>query len=65
MPAVPGWRARRRSRPYPVVDYGPYLACMNGSTLTIGALARAAGVGVETVRFYERKGLLAPPPRTR
>jgi len=38
---------------------------MNGSTLTIGALARAAGVGVETVRFYERKGLLAPPPRTR
>lgn len=32
--------------------------------LTIGALARAAGVGVETVRFYERKGLLLEPPRT-
>ena len=28
---------------------------------TIGALARAAGVGVETVRFYERKGLLKRP----
>ncbi|MFM8272364.1 MAG: MerR family DNA-binding transcriptional regulator [Gemmata sp.] len=27
----------------------------------IGQLAKAAGVGVETVRFYERKGLLAPP----
>jgi len=37
---------------------------MNEPTLTIGALARAAGVGVETVRFYERKGLLARPPRT-
>lgn len=33
------------------------------SDLTIGALARAAGVGVETVRFYQRKGLVAEPPR--
>lgn len=32
-------------------------------TLTIGALARAAGVHVETIRFYQRKGLLAVPPR--
>ncbi|MGH6705905.1 MAG: MerR family transcriptional regulator [Sphingomicrobium sp.] len=31
--------------------------------LTIGTLARAAGVGVETVRFYQRRGLLAEPPR--
>jgi MerR family copper efflux transcriptional regulator len=31
--------------------------------LTIGALATAAGVGVETVRFYERRGLLPRPPR--
>ena len=31
----------------------------------MGALASAAGVGVETVRFYERKGLLSRPPRTR
>ncbi len=31
--------------------------------LTIGALARRAGVGVETVRFYEREGLLARPIR--
>ncbi len=35
------------------------------STLTIGALAHSAGVGVETIRFYERKGLLPEPPRTR
>lgn len=31
--------------------------------LTIGALAVDAAVGVETVRFYQRKGLLAVPPR--
>ncbi|MCG8458030.1 MAG: MerR family DNA-binding protein [Holophagales bacterium] len=31
--------------------------------LTIGKLADRAHVGVETVRFYERRGLLEPPPR--
>ena len=31
--------------------------------LTIGAFARAGGVGVETVRFYQRKGLLPIPRR--
>ncbi|MGK5085044.1 MerR family DNA-binding protein [Bdellovibrionota bacterium FG-1] len=31
------------------------------SQLTIGRLAKAAGVGIETVRFYERKGLLRKP----
>ncbi|MAE73120.1 MAG: heavy metal-responsive transcriptional regulator [Bdellovibrionaceae bacterium] len=30
-------------------------------TLTIGKLAKAAGVGVETIRFYERKKLLRQP----
>jgi len=28
--------------------------------MTIGKVADAAGVGVETVRFYERKGLVKP-----
>lgn len=32
-------------------------------TFTIGRVARAAGVGVETVRFYERRGLIRRPPR--
>jgi len=31
--------------------------------LTIGVLAGRVGVGVETIRFYERKGLLRRPPR--
>ncbi|PNU06145.1 MerR family transcriptional regulator [Novosphingobium guangzhouense] len=30
-------------------------------TLTISELARAGGVGVETVRFYQRKGLVHDP----
>ena len=30
---------------------------------TIGGLARAAGVGVETVRYYQRRRLLPEPPR--
>jgi Hg(II)-responsive transcriptional regulator len=34
------------------------------STLTIGKLASAADVGVDTVRFYERAGLLKKPPRS-
>src|SRR5262245_20401674 len=32
-------------------------------SLTIGNVARAAHVGVETVRFYERRGLLEQPER--
>lgn len=31
--------------------------------LSIGQVARLAGVGVETVRFYEREGLLHQPAR--
>ena len=32
--------------------------------LTIGAFARMAGVNVETIRFYQRKGLLTEPDRS-
>lgn len=31
--------------------------------LTIGQVAKQAGVGVETIRFYERRGLIAEPKR--
>ena len=34
-----------------------------GGYVTIGEMAKSAGVGVETVRFYEREGLLPEPPR--
>lgn len=32
---------------------------------TIGAFAEAAGVNVETVRFYQRKGLISEPDKPR
>lgn len=51
-----------------VVRYGLYASSrvcgvvpMRG--LKIGQVAKRAGVGVETVRFYERKGLIQEPPR--
>src|SRR5438067_11123771 len=37
---------------------------MNVKSLTIGRLAREVGVNLETVRYYERRGLLPKPPRT-
>lgn len=33
------------------------------SSYTIGELARAVGVNVETIRFYQRKGLMPQPDR--
>jgi Hg(II)-responsive transcriptional regulator len=32
-------------------------------TLRTGELAKRAGVNIETLRFYERRGLLPEPPR--
>lgn len=32
-------------------------------SFTIGGLARTVGVNVETIRFYQRRGLLAEPQR--
>jgi MerR family transcriptional regulator, mercuric resistance operon regulatory protein len=34
---------------------------MNTPLLTIGRLASTAGVGVETIRYYQRRGLLPTP----
>ena len=31
---------------------------------TIGGLARRSGVNIETIRYYEREGLMPRPPRT-
>lgn len=33
-------------------------------SLTIGRVAREGGVNLETIRYYEREGLLPKPPRT-
>lgn len=37
---------------------------MDMGVLTTGQLAQASGVGVQTLRYYERIGLLRRPPRT-
>lgn len=37
---------------------------MNSNSFTTGQLAREAAVNLETVRYYERRGLLPKPPRT-
>lgn len=36
---------------------------VQGQDLTIGSLADAGGVGIETIRFYQRRGLLSIPTR--
>ena len=33
-------------------------------SMTMGALAKQAGVKIDTIRYYERRGLLPKPPRT-
>ena len=33
--------------------------------LSIGELARQANVNIETIRYYERRGLIAEPPRNK
>jgi MerR family mercuric resistance operon transcriptional regulator len=37
---------------------------MDDASMTIAGVADAAQVGVETVRYYERRGLIAQPTRT-
>ena len=37
---------------------------MSESTMTIGKVAKQAGVTTEAIRFYEREGLLPKPNRT-
>jgi MerR family mercuric resistance operon transcriptional regulator len=44
-----------------VLRYRGYILFM--SKFTIGKLAKSAAVGVETVRFYERKGLIKRPSK--
>ena len=34
-------------------------------SITIGELSRRTGVNIETIRYFERVGVLATPPRPR
>lgn len=37
--------------------------CMENKNFTIGKVAKQTGVSIETIRFYEREGLIPEPPR--
>jgi Hg(II)-responsive transcriptional regulator len=36
---------------------------LNGRPLTIGIIAKLSSVGVETIRYYEREGIIQQPAR--
>jgi MerR family mercuric resistance operon transcriptional regulator len=40
------------------------ITASRAETLLIGALSKRSGVNIETIRYYERIKMLAPPPRT-
>jgi MerR family transcriptional regulator, mercuric resistance operon regulatory protein len=42
----------------------PMLTRSRAAPLLIGKLAESTGVNIETIRYYERVGLLPHPPRT-
>jgi DNA-binding transcriptional MerR regulator len=46
------------------LEHGPARSLVRVEVFSIGQLAEAAGVHVETIRYYERRGLLPAPPRT-
>jgi DNA-binding transcriptional MerR regulator len=47
------------------LEDGGTLMDLTNDSLTIGQLAHQAGVGVETLRYYERQKLIPEPPRRR
>ena len=40
-------------------------AGMPATAMTIGEVAKQTALGIETIRFYERQGLIPDPPRRR
>ena len=38
---------------------------MQATAMTIGQVAKETALGIETIRFYERQGLVPDPPRRR
>ena len=58
---VPFFVAQQRANHH--IASVPWYRVKLSQSLTIGRLAAAGGVGVETVRFYQRRGLLDTPTR--
>jgi len=58
--------AQKARKGQELIEQEPNTAATQGrpSLLRVGEVARRSGVGVETLRFYERSGLLDRPART-
>lgn len=46
------------------LQYRQQIEMPRNGTLKIGEVAKASGIGIEALRFYERSGLLGKPART-
>jgi len=57
----PALTAARRCGPRELVGYENVESTQ---PITIGVLSERTGVGIETIRYYERIGILPKPPRT-
>lgn len=55
------YRLRRYPAPTMKKPEGAGISAGSGNRLTIGRLAKAAGVGVETIRYYQSRKLLPVP----
>lgn len=62
-PATAARATPPRRTPAAAAAVAPAPAARRSKPLTIARAAEAAGVGVETVRFYEREKLIPQPPR--
>jgi MerR family mercuric resistance operon transcriptional regulator len=49
---------------HPVVATGARVSVRDDRRFAIGELSRLSGVGIETIRYYERIGLMPRPART-
>jgi MerR family mercuric resistance operon transcriptional regulator len=45
-------------------NFMPAITSSRAENLSIGELSKHSGVNIETIRYYERVEMLAPPPRT-
>lgn len=56
-------RARKSVDSTDSADAAPAMEGSHPGSYTIASLAATAGVNVETVRYYQRRGLMSQPPR--
>ena len=48
-----------------MLSYSREITALRASTFSIGQLSKATGVHIETIRYYEKIGIIPEPPRSR